>query len=92
MRNSAECANSVGHAWTLRLAESDPLVAAETITITRAALADEAGRALITELNAELSGTYPEPGANHFGLDPEEVAPGRAGAWRVRAVASTRHR
>jgi GNAT superfamily N-acetyltransferase len=28
-------------------------------------------------LNAELSGVYPEPGANHFHLDPEEVADGR---------------
>jgi putative acetyltransferase len=52
------------------------------ITIERAAPTDDAGRALIRELNAELSGTYPEPGANHFGLDPEEVAEGR-GAFLV---------
>lgn len=31
---------------------------------------------LIAALNAELSGRYPEPGATHFGLDPDEVAPG----------------
>lgn len=55
---------------------------ADDIIITRAALTDEASRALITELNAELSGMYPEPGANHFGLTPEEVAEGR-GAFLV---------
>ncbi|HEU0300314.1 MAG TPA: GNAT family N-acetyltransferase [Longimicrobium sp.] len=54
----------------------------ETITITRAGLADDASRALITALNAELSATYSEPGANHFGLEPEEVAEGR-GAFLV---------
>jgi GNAT superfamily N-acetyltransferase len=32
--------------------------------------------ALITDLNAELSALYPEPGATHFRLDPGEVAPG----------------
>ena len=55
---------------------------ADDIIITRAGLMDEASRALITELNAELSGMYPEPGANHFGLTPEEVAEGR-GAFLV---------
>ena len=54
----------------------------EPITIARAALADDAGRALIGALNAELSGMYPEPGATHFGLDAEEVAEGR-GAFLV---------
>jgi putative acetyltransferase len=54
----------------------------DAITITRAGLTDDVSRALITELNAELSGMYPEPGANHFGLDPDEVAPGR-GAFLV---------
>ena len=33
-------------------------------------------QALIAELNAELSALYPEEGANHFRLDPAEVAPG----------------
>jgi putative acetyltransferase len=37
---------------------------------------------LITRLNAELRGAYPEPGANHFRLDPDDVAPGR-GAFLV---------
>lgn len=60
-------------------------MADETITITRAALTDDVSRALIAELNAELSGMYPEPGANHFGLDPDEVAPGR-GAFLVVTV------
>lgn len=32
--------------------------------------------ALITDLNAELSALYPEPGATHFHLDPSEVAQG----------------
>jgi putative acetyltransferase len=53
------------------------LMTALPITIARAALTDDASRALIGELNAELSRTYPEPGANHFGLDPDEVAEGR---------------
>lgn len=52
-------------------------MAEETITIARAGLTEDASRALIAELNAELSGMYPEPGANHFGLDPEDVAEGR---------------
>lgn len=55
------------------------------ISIVRAALTDDAGRALIQALNAELSATYPEPGANHFGLDPADVAEGRGAflvAWR----------
>lgn len=52
------------------------------ITITRADLNSDAARALITELNAELSGMYPEPGATHFGLDPAQVAEGH-GAFLV---------
>jgi putative acetyltransferase len=32
---------------------------------------------LIKALNAELEQRYPEEGANHFRLDPAEVAPGR---------------
>jgi putative acetyltransferase len=38
--------------------------------------------ALIAALNAELSASYPEPGATHFRLDPDEVADGR-GAFLV---------
>lgn len=54
----------------------------DTITITRADLAADSSRALIEALNAELTGAYPEPGANHFRLDPDEVAGGR-GAFLV---------
>lgn len=32
---------------------------------------------LISALNAELDQRYPEAGANHFRLDPDDVAPGR---------------
>jgi putative acetyltransferase len=55
---------------------------ADTITISRAALTDDASRALVQALNAELSAAYSEPAANHFGLDPEDVAEGR-GAFLV---------
>ena len=50
--------------------EPDPLeIAPEALTSAVAA-------ALIAALNEELSARYPEPGANHFRLDPGEVAPG----------------
>jgi len=39
-------------------------------------------RELILALNAELDQRYPEEGANHFRLDPQEVGPGR-GAFLV---------
>lgn len=52
------------------------------ITVARADLTSAAARTLITELNAELSGMYPEPGATHFGLDPAQVAEGN-GAFLV---------
>lgn len=52
-------------------------MACEPITIARAELTAEVSRALIDSLNAELSALYCEPGANHFRLDPEEVAVGR---------------
>jgi GNAT superfamily N-acetyltransferase len=54
----------------------------DAITVMRAALADGVSRALIEALNAELTGLYPEPGANHFQLNPEETAKGR-GAFLV---------
>ena len=54
----------------------------EPITFARSDLTDDASRALIAALNAELSGLYPEPGATHFRLDPEEVTGGR-GAFLV---------
>ena len=53
-----------------------------TITIARAELTAAVSRALIEALNDELAGMYPEPGANHFQLDPGEVADGR-GAFLV---------
>ena len=47
------------------------------ISLQRADLTSQPVQELIAALNAELSGVYPEPGANHFGLDPADVAPGR---------------
>jgi GNAT superfamily N-acetyltransferase len=47
------------------------------LSISRADLGDADLLGLIGELNSELARQYPEPGANHFRLDPDEVAPGR---------------
>jgi GNAT superfamily N-acetyltransferase len=52
-------------------------MSSEKITITRAELTADVSRGLIASLNAELSELYPEAGANHFQLDPEEVSQGR---------------
>jgi GNAT superfamily N-acetyltransferase len=52
-------------------------MSSDAITIARSDLTDDASRALIGALNAELRGVYPEPGATHFRLDPEEVTGGR---------------
>jgi GNAT superfamily N-acetyltransferase len=41
---------------------------------------------LITELNAELTDTYPEPGATHFRLDADEVS-GSRGVFLVASIA-----
>jgi GNAT superfamily N-acetyltransferase len=49
----------------------------ETVTISRADLTAEVSLGLILALNAELSALYPEPGANHFQLDAEEVTEDR---------------
>lgn len=57
-------------------------MASGAIVITRTDLTAEVSRGLIAALNAELSGTYSEPGATHFHLDQEEVAEGR-GAFLV---------
>src|SRR3954453_8343738 len=54
----------------------------DPITIARSVLTDDASRALIGALNAELQGVYPEPGATHFALDPAEVTGGR-GAFLI---------
>jgi GNAT superfamily N-acetyltransferase len=53
-----------------------------TITIRREELSSPHARELIRALNAELSGLYPEPGATHFGLEADDVVPGR-GAFLV---------
>jgi GNAT superfamily N-acetyltransferase len=52
-------------------------MAPQTIIIRRGDIGAEVSRALIGALNAELQGAYPEPGATHFKLDPEEVTGGR---------------
>ena len=49
----------------------------DSIRIVRSELTDEVSRALVDALNAELLATYPEPGATHFQLNPEQVAEGR---------------
>jgi GNAT superfamily N-acetyltransferase len=56
------------------LARRDEPVALE---IAREAITTEVAGALIIALNSELSARYPEPGATHFRLDPDDVAPGR---------------
>jgi putative acetyltransferase len=50
---------------------------ADGVLVQRGDLLSSAARALIEALNAELSSRYPEPGANHFRLDPDEVADGQ---------------
>src|SRR5262249_40482153 len=52
------------------------------LEIRREALDSEAARRLIGALDVELRGAYPEPGANHFRLDAEEVGEGH-GAFVV---------
>ncbi len=52
------------------------------IRIARTDIESTVARTLIDELNAELMSRYPEAGANHFRVDPEEVAEGR-GAFVV---------
>jgi len=54
----------------------------DTITITRAAITDDVSRVLVSALNAELQAAYPEPGANHFQVAPDDVGVGR-GAFLV---------
>ena len=55
------------------------------LRLERVELSDMTALALIEALNVELSAMYPEQGANHFDLSPEEVAPGR-GAFFVATV------
>jgi GNAT superfamily N-acetyltransferase len=59
-----------------------------TFTIERFDILSQTARTLIEALNAELSSRYPEDGATHFRLDPDEVAAGR-GAFLVASRAGT---
>jgi len=52
------------------------------VLVQRGDLLSSAARVLIEALNAELSDRYPEPGANHFRLDPDEVVDGQ-GAFLI---------
>jgi putative acetyltransferase len=52
------------------------------VAMSRGDVTSRAARALIEALNAELAQRYPEEGANHFRLDPDEVADGR-GAFLI---------
>lgn len=58
------------------------MTASVCIDICDTRLDSELARELIGELDAELAAAYPEEGANHFRLDPDEVGPGR-GAFVV---------
>ncbi len=49
------------------------------LVIARTALDDALSQQLIGALNTELAAMYPEPGANHFALTPEQTAPGLGG-------------
>ncbi|HKQ60276.1 MAG TPA: GNAT family N-acetyltransferase [Candidatus Polarisedimenticolaceae bacterium] len=51
-------------------------------------LGGPAATTLIAALNAELKARYPEEGATHFRLDPQEVSPG-SGAFFVAYSAQT---
>lgn len=54
----------------------------ETVEIRRATLASPDGTRLITALNAELTATFPEPGATHFSLSDAQVV-GANGAFLI---------
>jgi GNAT superfamily N-acetyltransferase len=55
---------------------------APDLRVRREDVTSAVAAALIATLNAELTALYPEPGATHFRLDPDEVAEGR-GAFLV---------
>jgi putative acetyltransferase len=55
------------------------------VEITRGDIQSSTAQQLIAALNAELSARYPEEGANHFRLDPHEVAEGQ-GTFVVAAI------
>ena len=52
---------------------------ASEIRIKREDVTSPTAADLITALNAELKKQYPEEGATHFRLDPEEIVEGRGG-------------
>jgi putative acetyltransferase len=54
--------------------------------VEREDLRSATAETLIRALNDELSQRYPEEGANHFRLDPEEVAEGRGVFLVVRSA------
>jgi len=56
--------------------------ASEQLEVTRHDVTSDVALGLIAELNAELSELYPEEGATHFRLDPDEVSEAR-GAFLV---------
>ena len=62
----------------------------QSLEIERESLTSTIASTLIATLNAELSALYPEPGATHFSLDENEVAPGSGifvvARWRGRPV------
>jgi GNAT superfamily N-acetyltransferase len=62
----------------------------EVLEIVPEALTSAVATGLIAELNAELSSGYPEPGATHFRLDPNEVSGGNGifvvARWQGRPV------
>jgi putative acetyltransferase len=60
----------------------------EGLIVRRSDILSPVSQSLIAALNAELSARYPEPGATHFRLDPDEVAAGR-GAFLVATRAGT---
>ena len=53
--------------------------------VARADILSSDAQSLIAELNAELSAGYPEPGATHFRLAPEEVVAG-TGAFFIATI------
>ena len=48
-----------------------------SLAVRRESIESRDAYELIMALNAELAHRYPEPGANHFRLDADEVLPGR---------------
>jgi putative acetyltransferase len=62
------------------------MISTSEIDVRREDILSPVVQQLIGALNAELEARYPEEGANHFRLAPEEVADGR-GAFLVAYIA-----